>query len=121
MTAGPTQGKASLATKTLRVLQRIALIIALGLAIGWTLNRAALALDHRNQTAGFIHGVIQGALMPMALPNLAVGKDVAIYSANNTGRTYKLGYTMGVNTCGLIFFGFFFWRVRKWKRQVIKS
>ena len=55
--------------------------------------------------------------MPMSMPNLLVGKDVSIYAANNTGLTYKLGYTAGVNGCGAIFFGFFFWRVRKWKQN----
>jgi len=48
----------------------------------------------------FGRGVLHGALMPGALPNLLVGKDVTIYAPNNTGRTYKLGYTVGVNGCG---------------------
>jgi hypothetical protein len=51
------------------------------------------------------------------MPNLFVGNDVAIYATNNTGRTYKMGYTLGVNACGLIFFGFFFWRVRRMMKQ----
>ncbi|HMJ88180.1 MAG TPA: hypothetical protein VK530_00105 [Candidatus Acidoferrum sp.] len=118
MTVAPVRPQTSILIKVLRVLQRIAYIILLGLVIGWVLNRAETTLEHRNQRAGFIHGVVQGALMPMALPNLAFGNDVPIYSANNTGRTYKLGYTAGVNVCGLIFFGFFFWRVRKLKRRL---
>jgi hypothetical protein len=61
--------------------------------------------------------MVQGALMPLALPNLLAGNDVAIYAGNNTGRTYKLGYALGVNLCGLVFFGFFFWRVAKWKKH----
>jgi len=55
--------------------------------------------------------------MPCALPNLLVGNDVAIYAENNTGRTYKLGYTVGVNGCGAIFFGIFFWRVNRWRKR----
>ena len=51
--------------------------------------------------------------MPMALPNLLVGRDVSIYSPNNTGVPYKLGYTAGVNVCGAIFFGFFYWRLNR--------
>jgi hypothetical protein len=58
-----------------------------------------------------------GALMPMSMPNLLVGRDVTIYSQNNTGLSYKLGYTSGVNGCGAIFFGFFFWRVNRWRNQ----
>ena len=38
------------------------------------------------------------------------------YAQNNTGVNYKLGYTAGVNGCGTIFFGFFFWRLRRLKR-----
>lgn len=55
--------------------------------------------------------------MPGALPNLLVGNDIPIYAANNTGRTYKLGYTCGVNACGAIFFGLFFWRVSRWRKR----
>ena len=55
--------------------------------------------------------------MPMAMPNLLVGRDLTIYSPNNTGLTYKLGYTTGVNGCGALFFGLFFWRVSRWRRN----
>ena len=109
----PMQVTPTLTRRVLMVLKRVAMIILLAFAIGWTLNRIEVALEKRNQPAGFFRGVVQGALMPMALPNLAVGQDVAIYAQNNTGRGYKIGYTMGVNVCGLIFFGFFFWRVRR--------
>lgn len=57
--------------------------------------------------------------MPLALPNLAVGNDIIIYAPNNVGRLYKLGYTIGVNGCGLIFFGFLFWRLSRWRRAAI--
>lgn len=97
----------------LTILRRVAFLIALGFAIGWILNRAEAALERRAEPAGFVRGVVQGALMPITMPNLFLGNNVAIYAANNTGRTYKMGYTLGVNTCGLIFFGFFFWRVRR--------
>jgi hypothetical protein len=103
----------TLMRRVLVVLKRAAVLVLVAFAIGWTLNRIEVALERRNQPAGFFRGVLQGALMPMALPNLAVGQDVAIYAHNNTGRFYKMGYTMGVNACGLIFFGFFFWRVRR--------
>lgn len=54
--------------------------------------------------------------MPMSMPNLLVGRDVTIYSAHNTGVSYKLGYTAGVNGCGAIFFGFLFWRLNRWRK-----
>ncbi len=64
--------------------------------------------------------MVQGALMPMALPSLLFGKDVVIYSAINTGVSYKLGYTAGVNACGALFFGILFWRLnrlRQWANR----
>ncbi len=93
------------------------MLLALAALIGSLLNRVAASLDRSTRPAGFGRGVIQGALMPMSMPNLIVGRDVTIYSANNTGVSYKLGYTSGVNVCGAIFFGVLFWRLnrlRKW-------
>jgi hypothetical protein len=55
-------------------------------------------------------GILHGALMPVALPSLLLGKDVPIYASASTGRIYKLGYIAGINLCGLIFFGFAFHR-----------
>jgi hypothetical protein len=84
--------------------------------LGWFLNHAAAELQKTARPAGFGRGMLQGALMPMALPNLLVGKDVTIYSENNTGVSYKLGYTAGVNLCGAIFFGFLYFRLRKLRK-----
>jgi hypothetical protein len=118
MTELPRQAKDTLREKLLRILKRLAVLVVAGFIIGWLLNHAALAMEKRDRPAGFTDGIVQGALMPIALPNLAIGRDVPIYAINNTGRTYKLGYTMGVNACGLIFFGVFFWRLRKLKLRV---
>jgi hypothetical protein len=59
--------------------------------------------------AGFFRGMLHGALMPIALPSLVIGKDVPIYAALNIGRFYKIGYIAGINLCGLAFFGPLFW------------
>jgi hypothetical protein len=121
MSAMLTQAKAvTLRARLLTSLRRLLLIVALGFTIGWILNRAATALDKGDRPAGFVHGLVQGALMPMSMPNLAFGIDVPIYAAKNTGRSYKLGYTTGVNGCGLIFFGVFFWRLRHLKTRVVQ-
>ena len=105
----------------MRFLLRLFWFLLLATCIGWTLNQAGRVLNRSGKRAGFGLGVVQGALMPLALPNLAVGNDVAIYSENNTGRTYKLGYTIGVNGCGLLFFGIFFWRMSRWRRAARNS
>ena len=115
--SGPSTTMKPRAPRRTRLLLRILSFLVLATCIGWALNQAGRLLDQKGKRAGFSMGVIQGALMPLALPNLAVGNDVTIYSANNTGRSYKLGYTVGVNVCGLIFFGIFFWRVSRWRRS----
>ena len=92
-------------------------IVALATCIGWALNRSTATLDHGTGPAGFGRGLLHGALMPLALPNLLIGNDVTIYSIHNSGRLYKLGYTTGVNGCGLVFFGIFFWRLGRWRKE----
>jgi hypothetical protein len=100
-----------------RLFLRLAIFLLLAFAIGAVLNRIASTLERDARPAGFTRGVLQGALMPMALPNLLLGSDVTIYSIKNTGLHYKLGYTAGVNGCGAVFFGFVFWRVTRWRKR----
>jgi hypothetical protein len=95
---------------------RLAVLVVLAATVGGVLNHLSASLDRSAQPAGFQRGVLQGALMPMALPNILVGRDVAIYSPNNTGIGYKLGYTVGVNVCGAIFFGLLFLRLSRWRK-----
>jgi hypothetical protein len=85
----PMQVTPTLTRRVLMILKRVAMIVLLAFAIGWTLNRIEVALERRNQPAGFFRGVVQGALMPMALPNLAVGQDVAIYAQTTPGAVTR--------------------------------
>jgi hypothetical protein len=89
------------------VLTLIGLFLAFG--YGWAKPR----FYEPDRVAGFGLGMLHGALMPMALPTLLIGEDAPIYAPNNTGRMYKLGYIAGINLCGMVFFGFAFWRPRK--------
>jgi hypothetical protein len=102
--------------KALRFAVRVVVFLAVAWCVGTLLHKATARADTDPSPAGFGRGALHGAMMPLALPGLALGKDVSIYAERNTGRTYKLGYTVGVNACGLIFFGVFFWRVRRWRR-----
>lgn len=110
-------GKLGSAGRLLKMALRVAIVMCLAFSIGYILNGLSSSLETSSKPAGFGRGVLQGALMPMSLPNLLLGKDVTIYSANNTGVPYKLGYTSGVNVCGLLFFGWFFWRVSRWRKR----
>ncbi|HXT11440.1 MAG TPA: hypothetical protein VN873_07735 [Candidatus Angelobacter sp.] len=104
-------------SKRRRLLKRILNFLIAAMCVGFMIHEISNLLSRSAKPAGFAQGMLQGALMPGALPNLALGNDVIIYAPNNTGRTYKLGYTLGVNACGAIFFGWFFWRVSKWKKD----
>lgn len=100
-----------------RILKRIFSFLLVAVFVGFCVHVISVRMSKSAAPAGFARGMLQGALMPGALPNLLVGNDVVIYAPNNTGRTYKLGYTCGVNACGALFFGWFFWRVSKWRKE----
>ena len=75
-------------------------------------------MQERGRSAGFPLGVLHGICMPAAMPHLLLGVDIPIYAAENTGRAYKLGYTVGVNSAGLVFFGSFYWRFQRMRRAL---
>jgi hypothetical protein len=112
-----TQVKVTVGRRVGNLLVRLLALIIIAAAISGVLNRVSSSLERSARPAGFSRGLLQGALMPMAMPNLLVGRDVAIYAQNNTGLSYKLGYTSGVNGCGAIFFGLMFWRLNRWRNQ----
>lgn len=91
-------------------LRKAAAFLIIAVVLGWLYGWASPWAYPREKHAGFGYGMLHGALMPMALPSLVMGKDVDIYAANNSGRAYKLGYIAGINLCGLVFFGSAFWR-----------
>jgi hypothetical protein len=92
---------------------KAATLVLLGLVLGFGYDWAAPRLYGPERVAGFRLGILHGALMPVALPSLLLGRDVPIYAALNQGRIYKLGYIAGINLCGLLFFGLAFRRPRK--------
>ena len=91
---------------------KIAILVLLGVLLGLGHGWAASRLYGPERVAGFHLGVLQGTLMPAALPSLLMGKDLPIYAPNNIGRGYKIGFLLGINFCGTVFFGVAFWRPR---------
>ncbi len=89
----------------------VAVLLALAFGFSWGMNQVARRLDHEAKPAGFSRGVAQGALMPFTWPALLAAQDVVIYSGNNNGIPYKLGYTLGVNLCGALLLGFIYLRL----------
>ena len=85
--------KATFRRGKLGMVVRLGVVVASAFLIGWLLNRTAISLEQRREPAGFLRGVVQGALMPCTLPALILGHDVAIYTTNNNGVPYKRGYT----------------------------
>jgi hypothetical protein len=97
------------ARPALRVFLRKALMMAIVTVVfGWFYGWASPWAFPKNRTADFKYGALHGALMPLSLPALLMGKDVPIYAPNNSGRNYKIGYICGINLCGLLFFGLAF-------------
>lgn len=96
-----------------RLVVKIAALVLVGLVFGYAYEWAAPRFYGPERVASFRLGILHGALMPVALPSLLMGKDVPIYATTTTGRIYKLGYIAGINMCGLIFFGLAFWQPRR--------
>jgi len=97
---------------------RMALTATLALGIAWACGKA-MEIDARmTQPPGLFRGMLHGALMPIAWPTLLTGSDQEIYAARNEGRPYKLGYSLGVNLSGLVFFGWFFIAVGQVRNRV---
>jgi len=97
--------------------KRLAGTVLVALGVGWG-SGTAMRWDARMAgPAGFGRGLLHGALMPLAWPTLLAGRDQEIYGHNNSGRTYKLGYSLGVNVCGAAFFGWSYSRWRRWAAQ----
>jgi hypothetical protein len=104
----PSKSKLHSLLRTLGI--KIAGLVLAGIVFGWGYSWAEPRCYKTEQPAGFWLGTLHGALMPTALPCLLMGRDVPIFTANNTGRTYKMGYIAGINFCGLVFFGLSFYR-----------
>lgn len=87
----------------------IVFVAVLAAVQGW----AAKSSYSAENTAGFKMGLVHGMLMPAAFPALVAGHDVPIYAPNNSGRNYKIGYILGINACGTVFFALAYWGVPK--------
>jgi hypothetical protein len=103
--AGPSKAKVIV----IKIIALTAISLVLVLAQGWATPR----YYQPDYVAGFYTGLLEGALMPAALPGLLAGHDLPIYAPNNEGRGYKIGYIVGLNTCGTLFFGVAFWQPRR--------
>lgn len=103
------------------LLRKALTLVALGLIFGVLYDWAAPWAFPADQPVGFSYGVLHGAMMPISLPTLLLGKDVPIYSADNNGRAYKIGYICGINLCGLFFFGAAFRRPKPTAAKFEKS
>jgi hypothetical protein len=120
MSSAPTQ-EIPPASASRRWLGRILGFAVVSIAM-WSITRPSPLLDDPSAPpAGFFDGMKHGAKMPLALPRLLLGHDTTIYAESNTGRTYKLGYTVGVNACGALFFGVMYWRVNRLRKRLAKA
>jgi hypothetical protein len=94
------------------LLRKAVTLVFVTVVFGWLYSWAAPWAFAPDQPADFKYGLLHGAMMPLSLPSLVIGRDVPIYDPKNSGRSYKIGYICGVNICGLVFIGPLFWRPR---------
>jgi hypothetical protein len=99
--------------KAKEITAKIIILVVLGAMLGFAQAWASSRSYKPNHVAGFQLGVLHGILMPAALPGLLMGNDFPIYAPNNSGRLYNIGYLLGVNTCGTLFFGITFRQPRR--------
>ena len=71
-----------------KLLKRTVWFLLLVFVLGYGMRHTSAALERNPAPAGFGRGMLQGALIPCALPNLLVGSDVSIYNEHNTGVPY---------------------------------
>jgi hypothetical protein len=93
-------------------LQKITWFLIASMLLGWFYGWASPRAFPKDASFGFGYGMMHGALMPMALPSLILGQNVEIFAPENTGCNYKIGFILGINACGLVFFGPLVWRPR---------
>jgi len=110
-TAAPAQ-----MSKVKAIIIKIIALTVVSLALIFTQDWASTRFYREDYRAGFYTGMLEGALMPAALPGLLRGQDVPIYAPTNEGRGYKIGYILGLNTCGTFFFWLVFWQPRPRRR-----
>ena len=109
-----TQASALIAGISLKsLLIKAVKFVIVAAVFGWVYAWASPLAFPKDARPGFVYGMAHGALMPMALPSLVMGNDVDIFASNNSGRGYKIGYIVGINVCGIIFFGSVFWQPSK--------
>ncbi|HLP77734.1 MAG TPA: hypothetical protein VK327_12550 [Candidatus Paceibacterota bacterium] len=91
------------------IIAKIVVLTILSIALGVGQGKVSPGTYQSAEPAGCRMGFLHGFLMPAALPGLLMGQDLKIYAPNNTGRFYNIGYIVGINTCGTVFFGIGFW------------
>ena len=87
---------------------RFAIMAVTAYLFAWACGVAMKADSKLTTPPGLFRGMLHGAMMPVAWPALLAGHDQEIYAQVNSGMTYKLGYSLGVNASGLFFFGWLF-------------
>jgi hypothetical protein len=80
-------------------------VMILAMCQGWATKNSYKP----EQCADFKVGLMHGFLMPASFPGLLAGHDLPIYAPNNNGRDYKVGFILGLNGSGTVFFGMAYW------------
>ena len=92
---------------------KVVALTIFSLLLGAFYEHATRTTYRPDYVAGFTVALMHGAVMPAALPSLLLGRELPIYAPNNIGRGYNIGFILGLNACGTLFFGIGFWKPKK--------
>lgn len=71
------------------------MLFAILLVVGSCAKQQDLSNCLSGQPESFFPGLIHGLISPIAFLSMLLGDDVTIYSANNDGKWYALGFIIG--------------------------
>jgi len=104
-------------SRAARLLIRLVLLLLTAALAGALIRGSSVSARNSTNNTGFALGMYHGAVMPCTVLQLALGQELTIYAVANNGRLYNLGYAVGVNACGALFFGIVFYRFSQWRRR----
>ena len=79
---------------------RFAATIGLVLLLAACARQVPDAVEHAENTPGFLWGVWHGFVFPFAWIGSLFDKDIAVYAVPNTGGWYDFGFFLGVCVFG---------------------
>jgi len=89
---------------------KIAALVVISLALASAMTGPRPGLMRPSGCVAFFTGMMHGALMPPPCRPWYSGKDLPILPRTMLDEATKIGFILGLNTCGTLFFGVGFYK-----------